>query len=186
MSPDDRPRLRPHLQASPIDESQFALHDGRRISPSVVTLSRPALALAQLFDGTRTLRDVRRYAEQAGVALPLDLLCRMAAALDDALFLDSPAFRDYLSGPVRRPSCIGCYPDDPAGVREQLAGLFTDPGGPGKPGAPGSRASEGKRLRAALVPHMDYARGGVTYGWGFKELVERTDAQLFVIDATAA
>jgi MEMO1 family protein len=35
------------------------------------------------------------------------------------------------------------------------------------------------------VPHIDYARGGVTYGWGFKELVERTDASLFIIIATS-
>jgi AmmeMemoRadiSam system protein B len=41
------------------------------------------------------------------------------------------------------------------------------------------------RLRAALVPHMDYARGGVTYGWGFKEIAEQTDARLFVIIATS-
>src|SRR6266536_6644680 len=32
---------------------------------------------------------------------------------------------------------------------------------------------------------MDYERGGVTYGWGFKELVERTDARLFVVVATS-
>jgi AmmeMemoRadiSam system protein B len=32
---------------------------------------------------------------------------------------------------------------------------------------------------------MDYARGGVTYGWGFKELFERTDASVFVIVATS-
>jgi AmmeMemoRadiSam system protein B len=32
---------------------------------------------------------------------------------------------------------------------------------------------------------MDYIRGNVTYGWGFKELVEQTDAQVFVIVATS-
>jgi AmmeMemoRadiSam system protein B len=32
---------------------------------------------------------------------------------------------------------------------------------------------------------MDYQRGGVTYGWGFKELAERTDASLFVVIATS-
>jgi AmmeMemoRadiSam system protein B len=40
-------------------------------------------------------------------------------------------------------------------------------------------------LRAALVPHIDYARGNVSYGWGFKEIIERTDADLFVIVATS-
>src|SRR5207248_10441196 len=60
------------------------------------------------------------------------------------------------------------------------------PGGPGLPedgrGQPGR--SPGK-LRAVLVPHMDYGRGNVTYGWGFRELAERTDARVFVIVATS-
>jgi AmmeMemoRadiSam system protein B len=32
---------------------------------------------------------------------------------------------------------------------------------------------------------MDYARGNVTYGWGFNELVEQTDATVFVVIATS-
>jgi len=32
---------------------------------------------------------------------------------------------------------------------------------------------------------MDYGRGNITYGWGFKELVEQTDAEVFVIVATS-
>jgi AmmeMemoRadiSam system protein B len=32
---------------------------------------------------------------------------------------------------------------------------------------------------------MDYGRGNVTYGWGYKELAERTDATVFVIVATS-
>ena len=56
------------------------------------------------------------------------------AALDAALFLAGPTFDAYLSGPERRPSCLGCYPDDPAAIRGQLDGLFTAPGGPGLPG----------------------------------------------------
>ena len=187
MTPADfRPRLRPHLRAAPNGEpDRFALQDSRRITTDVVTMSRLALALAQLFDGTRTLGDVRRDAGRSGIDVPLDVLGQLATALDGALLLDSPAFQAYVTGPVRRPSCIGCYPDDPAAIRAQLAGLFTGPGGPGLPTAPGSRASDGRRLRAVLVPHMDYDRGGVTYGWGFKELAEQTDARLFVIVATS-
>ncbi len=40
-------------------------------------------------------------------------------------------------------------------------------------------------MRAALIPHIDYARGGVTYAWGFKEVVEQSDASLFVIIGTS-
>jgi len=42
-----------------------------------------------------------------------------------------------------------------------------------------------RKLRGALIPHVDYARGGTTYAWGFKEVAEQTDATLFVIIGTS-
>jgi len=36
-----------------------------------------------------------------------------------------------------------------------------------------------------LAPHIDYARGGRTYAWGYKELAERSSASLFVIIGTS-
>jgi AmmeMemoRadiSam system protein B len=36
-----------------------------------------------------------------------------------------------------------------------------------------------------LAPHIDYARGGVSYAWGYKELAERCTAGLFVIVGTS-
>src|SRR5262249_8567206 len=32
-----------------------------------------------------------------------------------------------------------------------------------------------------LSPHIDFLRGGPTYTWAYKELVERSDARVFVI-----
>jgi AmmeMemoRadiSam system protein B len=86
-----------------------------------------------------------------------------------------------VDSPVRLPRCVGCYEGDPDLLRRQLPGLFTAPGGPGMPRP--CRADG--NLRAVLVPHIDYARGGATYAWGFKEIVEKTDAALFVILGTS-
>ncbi len=69
----------------------------------------------------------------------------------------------------------------PRRLRDQLAGYFTQPGGPGLPRPDRPDGS----LHAALLPHIDYRWGGVSYAWGFKEIVERTDASLFVIIATS-
>jgi MEMO1 family protein len=82
---------------------------------------------------------------------------------------------------IREPACIGCYPGDPDRLRCYLHDLFTDPRAAGLPG-------DGKpdgSLSGALVPHIDYARGGLTYTWAFKEIVEKSDASLFVILATS-
>ncbi|HYH66094.1 MAG TPA: AmmeMemoRadiSam system protein B [Urbifossiella sp.] len=183
MSTAPRPKLRDRLAAERADGS-VNLYDPYRVGQPV-QLSPLALEVVKRLDGTRTLRDVQAELTTltGGTVLPLDTLEGLVTALDSALLLDSPAFAERISGPVRKPTCIGAYEGDPTKLREQVDALFTAPGGPGLPGAP--TPSPHGRLRAVLVPHMDYARGNVTYGWGFKELAERTDARLFVIVATS-
>jgi AmmeMemoRadiSam system protein B len=179
-----RPRLRPGLTAVPHD-GQIVLIDPLRIGGPPQLLTPVEFEAVQLFTGDRTLRDIQIaiMARLGGVLLPVEALTRLAARLDEALFLDSPFFRDYVLGPVRRPACIGCYPPEPEAIHPLMRSLFISDGGPGRPAEP--KAPLSGRLRAVLVPHMDYARGGVTYGWGFKELFEQTNASLFVIIATS-
>lgn len=183
MTTPPRPKLRDRLAAERADDS-VNLYDPFRVGDPV-QLSPLALEVVKRLDGTRTLRDIQAELTTltGGTVLPLDTLEGLVTALDSALLLDSPAFAERIGGPVRKPSCIGAYDGDPATLREQVDALFTAPGGPGLPGP--VTASRYGRLRAVLVPHMDYARGNVTYGWGFKELAERTDARLFVIVATS-
>jgi AmmeMemoRadiSam system protein B len=140
-------------------------------------------ACLQLFDGRRTLRDVQAEAmrQAGGQLLPLERVNALVRRMEEALFLDGPRFRERLSAPIREPSCIGCYEADPDALRRQLHRLFTGPGGPGRPAEP----KPDGRLRAALVPHIDYHRGGVGFAWGFREVFERTDASLFVIIGTS-
>jgi len=178
ITADSRPRLRERLAAAPEGSpDSFVLYDPQRVAPGHLSLTRLGVGAVQLFDGSKSLREIGRI-----VPVPVDGLVQLATALDDGLFLDGPKVLAYLNGPVRRPSCIGCYPPEPDAIRERFRKLFTNPGGPG---LPDENAARTKSLRAVLVPHMDYARGGVTYGWGFKELLERTDASLFVIIATS-
>ena len=82
---------------------------------------------------------------------------------------------------VRPPRCIGCYEGEPNALRAQLRGFFIGRKGPGLP----KFHETAGRLRAALIPHIDYPRGGTTYAWGFKEVVEQTNASLFVIIGTS-
>jgi AmmeMemoRadiSam system protein B len=180
----DRPKLRLGLAARPHLSDNFVLFDPVGIGKPVV-LSVLAVEVAQRFDGEVTIdqiaSDVRSEFPQVQVSA--DIVAALARALDGANLLDSPRFRELVDGPIRRPACIGTYSPEPSELREQLAALFTAPGGAGLPGQ--SRRNSDRALRAVLVPHMDYTRGNITYGHGFRELVENTDARVFVIVATS-
>ena len=98
-----------------------------------------------------------------GLMLSLEALHELVAALQGALILDGPAFRAKLAEPIRKPSCIGCYEGDPHALRNQLRQLFTHP----RSGLPEEKRPDGS-LRAALVPHIDYGRGGAQLHLGLQ------------------
>jgi MEMO1 family protein len=180
----DRPRLRHDLATTrdPSDSRYVYLWDQLRLSDFQVRLTLLELDCLGLLDGTRTVQEVHGAVAQAGgPMMPLERFVSLVRRFDEALFLDGPKYRDRLASPIREPSCIGCYDGDPDRLRVQMSRLFTGPGGPG---LPQQKKPDGK-LRAALLPHIDYRRGGVSYGWGFKEVFERTDASLFVIIGTS-
>ncbi len=181
------PTLRPRLRAS---LSAEAANDRVRIADRMhiggtIEVSPFGFEVLRHFDGDHTLQQVQLKLLEAtgGQLVPLTSIAELAAGLDEALLLDSPRFREQIGGPVRKPSCIGCYPADAPSIRTELTKLFTAPGGPGLPEA--TREPRPGVLRAALLPHMDYGRGNITYGWGFKELIEQTDATVFVIIGTS-
>jgi hypothetical protein len=165
------------------DPRYIYLCDQLRVSLQPQRLTIAEFTWLQLFDGARDLRAIQSEAMRraSGTLIPIDRFEALVERLDAALFLDGRRFRERLSGPVREPSCLGCYAAEPAALRRQLKRFFTGKQGPGLP----SEKRPECDLRAALIPHIDYARGGGTYAWGFKEVFERTDASLFVIIGTS-
>lgn len=181
----DRPQLRPHVEPvrDPREPHFVYLVDQLGLSPAPRRLSLREFRWLGWFDGRRTVRDIHHEAmrQTDGELLPLQPLADLVRRLDEDLYLDSPRFRQLAAAPVRPPRCLGCYEEEPAALRRQLSRLFTGPRGPGMP----RDRRPDNALRAALVPHMDYQRGGSTYAWGFKEVFERSAASLFVVIGTS-
>jgi AmmeMemoRadiSam system protein B len=137
------------------------------------------------FDGATTLPEIQaRVMRQTGQLVPLAELEELVDQLDRALALDGPAFAEYREAYRRelvRPAALAgrSYAGTERALRAQLAQFFAHANGAGMPlpadGAPS------RRLRGILSPHIDFYRGGPVYTWSYRELVERSDADTFVI-----
>src|SRR5262245_22264506 len=104
----ERPALRPFLvwDRDDTDADGIVLQDRLGLGNGSVRLSIPEFIILQLFDGSRTLRDVQLEVmrQASGQLIPLDFFTRLAQKLDDALFLDGPHFWDLVkNNPVREP-----------------------------------------------------------------------------------
>jgi AmmeMemoRadiSam system protein B len=182
----ETPRLRPlsARRVSHLGREYVALEDPRGLflDPVLVTLEG-FQTIVRRFDGQTSLEAIRQAVRQAtGQVVPPGQLEAMVAQLDASLVLESPtlqAFLDRDASETVRPAAFAgrSYPADPAALRLELDRYFTHPAGAGRPGLePVTR-----RIRGILSPHIDFGRGGPTYSWAYRALIEGSDADVFVV-----
>jgi AmmeMemoRadiSam system protein B len=169
----------------------IALRDPAGYTEVVALLPRPLLEIVSLFDGQHSVADIqaavmRRYGE----LLPRERIEAIADALDAQGFLDSARFaelraavdRRFLEAPTRQASHAGgAYPSVAAELRAAFDAFFEAPEGPGPVDGP---AAGGQPVRAVIAPHIDFHRGGPAYAWAYRDVAERSDADLFVVFGT--
>jgi MEMO1 family protein len=188
------PRLRA-VEAFPVQhEGQrcIALRDPGGFTDRIAVLSGPLLDLVSLFDGEHPVEAIHEILRRRhGEAPSVDQIGALIEQLDDAGFLDSERFRarrratdDAFRQSPTRPAAHagGAYAGEPEALREQIAGFFRDPDGAGPADDPSRRAAG--TLSALIAPHIDFHRGGPTYGLAYQEVLDRSDADLFVILGT--
>lgn len=182
----DRPRFRPILPYRVEHEGRAFVAFSDSLGVADASLLVP-LELFQLVlrhcDGVRTLPEIQAQVRvESGRSIPLDQLEDLIARLERAMILRGPtfeAFRAAYRAESTRPAALAgrAYHKSEPTLRAQLARFFESEHGPG---LPRPRAATG-RLRGILSPHIDFTRGGTAYGWSYRELVERSNADIFVI-----
>lgn len=192
----EKPRLR-MLDAFPIEqdgERMLALRDPAGFTDQVAVLPPALLDLVSLFDGEHSVPEIQavlrgRYGESPTAEQIGDLI----ESLDEAGFLESDKFdarrraieHAWRQSPVRPAAHAGgAYAGEAAALAAQIDGFFTPPEGPGAPVVGAVAPSAAPKLRGLIAPHIDLHRGGPVYGWAYRELLERSDADLFVILGT--
>lgn len=188
----DYPKMR-RIDAFPFETSGqkvIALRDPARLDDKVVVVSYPVFFVVSLFDGTRSLNDIKaEYMRRYGEMLYSERLEEIISYLDEQYLLESERYSDYrqkLEEEFRiaenRVSAFAgkSYESDPLKLTQQIDGFFNDSGGPGTP----SQAQMGEPVKGLIAPHIDFQRGGSCYAWAYKALAESPAPDLFIILGT--
>lgn len=167
------------------------LRDPLGYAAQSLLLPLPAFFIVSLFDGRRSLLDVQEaFARRFGEPLPSEALSDLVAELDTHYYLEGARFatlerevRARFAALSTRPLAhVGtCYSKEHDQLRAELDGFFTHPSGPGLP----QDRRGGTALRAIIAPHIDLRVGGPCYAWAYREVVERCDAEIFVLLGTS-
>lgn len=187
------PRLRPveAFPASVQGKQVFCLRDPLHYTDMVVSVPPQAAAILDLFDGRHSLLDIQEaFARRLGTLLFREQLLGVIQSLDECLLLESPRFAEHRAtieeeyrGAAERPARLAGsgYASDPAALRRDLEGYFTAEDGP-REAIPNPSAG---RIGGLVVPHIDYARGGPCYAWGYREASGAMPVDRWVVLGTA-
>jgi len=186
------PRLRP-IEAFPAEvrgRQVLCLRDPQYYCEGVVYLPVETASILGLLDGQHSLLDIQEaFVRRYGTLLFREQLLEVIRSLDEHHLLDSPGFaahrmaveERFRRAQTRPASFAGkSYPVERDALRQQLDGYFGAADGPGD--APPSPAAAG--LRGLVVPHIDFARGGPCYAWGYRELEGAPPVDRWVILGT--
>jgi AmmeMemoRadiSam system protein B len=200
--PKKRPRRRfverPSLRGCEVQnlvyrgEPQLQIANRERLSDQCLFMPQAMGLILQYFDGEHTVEEiVLQVQADTGIKIGRSLVDELVRKLDAICVLDSPTYhaaRDsalaaYRSSGIREPTHAGgAYYAEPERLRDQLRQVFEHPRGAGLPNT--TTAPDGA-LRAVLAPHIDFHRGGPSFGFAFREIAERSDADLFVVVGTS-
>jgi len=190
----DYPRLR-YIEAVPIEEAgrtRIYIRDPLNYAQSPLLLPYPTYFIISYFDGQHSPVDIQEaFAKQFGQILPREQIHDIIEQLDEYYYLDSPRFvalqseihAAFRRTPIREMAHADtCYSSQPEEFRTQTAALFNGADGPGLPNGGNVTLPA---IRGLIAPHIDLRVGGAAYAWGYKELAERCDAELFILLGTS-
>lgn len=191
--PTYHPLLR-NLQFSPIKQGEdqlVVLWDPSGLSKEKLVLPLNFFFIVQHFDGEHSLPEIGAlYLKRFGEFLLPNKVEQLVADLDQKLFLENGRTESarqhaqlaYRQQAARRPMFAGrSYEADGSKLKKQIDGFFTSSEGPDfKPSD-----NRGKPIKGLVVPTYELKQAGPIYAWGYKELQESQQPDVYVLIGTA-
>ena len=169
----------------------MVLWDPSGLSQEKLVLPLNFFFIVQHFDGEHSIQEIGAlYLKRFGEFLLPSKVEQLVADLDQKLFLEGPrtetarqqALSEYRQRPFRPAVFAGrSYEADGAKLLKQIDGFFTSSEGPDfKPSE-----HKGKLIKGLVAPTYDLKQAGPVYAWGYKELQEAQQPDVYVIIGTA-
>ncbi|MBI5628134.1 MAG: AmmeMemoRadiSam system protein B, partial [Candidatus Rokubacteria bacterium] len=162
----------------------FVVHDSEGINDQRLILPPLPFVVGTMLDGTIDVQQLQQRIEQRfpGNTIPIADLEAIVRDLDQHYLLESDRLekrrRDivesYRKSPLRSPKFVT---GTAVNVSLELDQYFLAKEAAGKPDGAGS--ADG--VRAVIAPHIDFQRGGWCYTHSYREIAERSRADLYVI-----
>jgi AmmeMemoRadiSam system protein B len=184
----ETPKIRP-LEAFPVEQDgkpAICVRDPQGLAAGFAFVPPPVYFLMTLMDGSRTILEIQEaFVRQVGQLVTSDQIRQIINQLDEGYFLESDRFQSHLEtvveefrrAPHRASSHAGqAYPDDRAELEKILDACLDGTGGESE-----TQTEPDRPLRGLVAPHIDFARGGKTYGVAYRTLAGSPDADLYVI-----
>jgi hypothetical protein len=180
------PPFRTTLKIVPVKQEDrevfVALDHQEQLFEHQIALPPMAFVVACLLDGRREVADVRRaILEQLKVDVGEQEIQDVVRDLEHHYLLESARTRarrrEFDDAFRQAPSRAARFvPGTPEEVRARLAGFYSVEAGAGTPAAPREEP-----LSGILAPHIDFQRGGTCYTHAYRQLAERSRADVYVI-----
>ena len=179
------PPFRGSLKISPQKhegKEVFVVQDQEHLIEHPLGLPPLAFVVASFLDGRREAKDIQAEIEtHLKAQIPIEEIENVARELDHYLLLESPRAgsrraeiaAEFSKLPTRPAQFVQGSASE---VSSLLDGLFSGDAGAGK-----IDARRDEPLPGILAPHIDFNRGGPCYTFAYRELAERSDADLYVI-----
>ncbi|MHC4453810.1 MAG: AmmeMemoRadiSam system protein B, partial [Planctomycetota bacterium] len=139
------------------------------------------------FDGNHSILDIQNiYIQRHGESDIQQIIKQVIDELDKNLLLDNNRSRDFINklkndfvnSTIRKDAHAGtAYEADKGKLKKQIDGFFTSEEGPGMP----ILSDQTTGLKGVIAPHIDIGCGGPCFAWAYKEIVESSDAELFIV-----
>lgn len=183
-----------NLQFSPIKQGEdqlIVLWDPSGLSKEKLVLPLNFFFIVQHFDGKHSLQEIGAlYLKRFGEFLMPNKVEQLVVDLEQKLFLEGSrtetarqqARMEYRQQPTRSAVFAGrSYEADSVKLKKQIDGFFTSGEGPDfKPSE-----NRGKLIKGLVAPTYDLKQAGPVYAWGYKELQECQQPDVYVIIGTA-